>query len=544
MTERRIFLRNAALATVAVTALPTRAKERSVSARPGLHNTSLFNIMAYGAVGDGKTMESQSIQKAIVACYEAGGGVVYFPPGDYLSGSLVVKSNVTLYLENGAILHASPHEKDYIDSEHREDGHPQSYYYLLISDSHNYITIDGNGTIHGTGKEDLGRRGLKNEVRPDVRIGILHFKHCNHVNIRNIKIYYSDFWTLHLNRCQDVFIQGINIINNFYHVNSDAIDLVSCRNVFISDCNIVAGDDCICSKTQEGIPCENVVVNNCVLESVSAAIKLGTGSDGDFRDIHFSNCSIRNSGVGIGFFIKDGGRAERIAFSNISIETSDSDSITQGLFNHMIPIYLDIEKRYKDSPVGSIRDVTFRDISIKTDVNCLIQGMPQSPVENLTMENITIRVDKGRDFSSRRKRGGGVSNVKDARITTYIRRPSYLALAHIQGLILNNIRVLVEPEVSREYERSGVSIFESENIHLQDIRLEPSWTDASQPVVFAHQCRSMFVTGCFALPETNIFLAISGEHSSDISVRGCDLENAKDPVNITDITYLKVRMDS
>lgn len=485
-----------------------------------------FNVRDFGAKADKSTNDAPAIQAAIDACYHVGGGEVLLPAGNYFAGKITLKSHVALRLEAGAVIWASGNALDY-------DPHPgeKGEWYLFMADGQQNITITGDGAIQGVGQRDLDRREPEGEPLPPHRFGIGRFSNCKFVQIRNIKIFYSDWHTLIFSRCENVFVNGVAIINNFFHTNSDGLDPESCTNVFISDCYVIAGDDCICPKTEVQLALENLVVENCVLESVAAAFKLGTGSRGDFRDIKVSNCVIRNSGVGLGIFIKDGGTAERISFSNISITTTGpSTPINTRLRNNIIPIYIDIEKRDEQSRIGAVRDVTFRDIQIESDNSLLIQGMPERAIENLTLENITLRVNQGADFSRRTKRAGGRSNPRDTRITKFIRQPTYLALAHINGLVLDNVRVLIPDEVFKQFDRSAVAIFESKNATIKDVQRLPAGLKGGQPVITLSNCQEVLVANCLTLPGTPALLGLSGEKTQGIRLVGNDLSGAAEPV--------------
>jgi hypothetical protein len=236
------------------------------------------------------------------------------------------------------------------------------------------------------------------------------------------------------------------------------------------------------------------VVTNCVLQTVASAIKLGTTSNGDFRDVKVSNCVIRNTDVGIGFFIKDGATAERLSFENISIETVSQDTRINRLFrNSIIPFYIDIEQRTPQSKIGAVRDVTFSDIQVTSDNSALIQGMNESLIQNLTLRNITFRVPVGFDFSNRQKHGGGTSNPHDDRITKYIRQPTYLALANIDGLVVDDVRVLINPEVARQFDRSAVAVFHSRDGVITNVARRPDGSPGSQPVVALTDCQDIRV---------------------------------------------------
>jgi hypothetical protein len=249
-------------------------------------------------------------------------------------------------------------------------------------------------------------------------------------------------------------------------------------------------------------------------------LKLGTESRGDFRDIHFSNCTIRNTPVGIGFYMKDGTTMERVTFSNISIETDDSS-------NHQVfPIFMDIEKRHADSGIGKIRDVIFRDIHIRSGSGILIQGMPESPIENLAVHNITFRAAWADDYTKRHKAVGGRRTTKDDRDTRYARLPSYMTLAHVNGLMLDNIRVLIAEDAFQQYGRSAVCGHEMENGTIRSIYRRPAGASGQLPIIALHNCRYMLVTGCAAAPGTPAFLGLSGERTDHISLVGNALRGA------------------
>jgi len=163
---------------------------------------SMFNIRDFGAKGDKLSNDQAAIQAAIDACNKAGGGTVYFPAGDYLSGAIRLLSHVTLQLDNGATLWASTKPEDYA-------GYGSSR--LLVAEDAEYIGIVGDGTIHGQGTADYGSRWGVPE-QPPFRTGILRFQRCRNVAIRDVKILYSDSWAVHLKRCETVFIDGVTIL--------------------------------------------------------------------------------------------------------------------------------------------------------------------------------------------------------------------------------------------------------------------------------------------------------------------------------------------
>ena len=504
--KKKLAMRNPCILLLAIVLLVSVPIEGS---------NAMFNVRDFGAKGDKQSNDRAAIQAAVEACSRAGGGMVYFPAGDYLSGTIRLLSHVTLHLDGGAALWASTEPSDYEGSR------------LLVADGQEHISIVGEGTIHGQGTADYGSRwGVPD--RPSFRTGILLFEKCRHIAIRGVTILYSDSWAVHLRHCETVFIDGVTIFNNIHRLNSDGIDPNSCRDVHISNCHIVAGDDCIVLKSTEPYPCENVVVTNCTLETTCTALKLGTESQGDFRDIHFSNCTIRNTSVGIGFYMKDGTTMERVTFSNISIETYDAS-------NHQIfPIFMDIEKRHADSQIGRIRDVVFRDIHIRSGSGVLIQGMPESPIENLTIENMTFRAERADDYAKRKKAIGGRRTTSDDRDTRYARLPSYVTLAHVDGLTLDNVRVLITEDAFQQYERSAVCGHELQNSIIRSIYRRPAGAGSQMPIVALHNGCCILLADCAATPGTPVFLGLSGKKTSGISLVGNDLQGAARAVTQTE----------
>lgn len=490
---------------------------------------AVFNIRDFGALGNKTGNDAAAIQAAIDKCSKAGGGTVYCPAGDYLCGAIELKSNITLYLEQGATIWAGADPNSF--HEVQTDGVLEGDYnaHLIFAKNQQYISIEGPGKINGQGTADLARRaGHDRDPMPKFRIGILYLEKCRYVTVRDIKVFFSDTWTLHFKQCQTVNVDGVTIHNNYWRTNADGIDINSCKDVRISNCSIFAGDDCICLKTVGGVPCENIVVTNCNLETVATAAKFGTASAGDFRDILFSSCTIRNSTVGIGLFIKDGATAERVAFENISITTLDEpNQAAEWLAAMIYPVFIDIERRTNTTPAGSVKDITFQNIHIQSDNGILLQGMPEAPIENLTCRNITLRINKPSDYSRRTKHTGGRSNPADRRKTIYARQPSYFTIACAKGLTLDNIRVLVADEPLKKYPRRLLSIHETSDAVVRNVSGTPVQT---QPLIALNNCTDVLVTDCYAPSGTQTFLEINCDKTANISTIGNDLRNAQNGV--------------
>jgi len=435
-----------------------------------------FNVRQFGAKGDRQTLDQAAIQATVNACAKVGGGTVKFPPGDYLSGEVHLASGVALELDRGATLWASTNRSDYSLSPKQTGAH------FLVADNASRICILGKGTINGQGAADYGDRWGA-PTKPQFRVGILLFTGCANVTIRDVTILNSDAWTLHFKRCENITVDRVTIRNNYRRLNSDGIDPNSCRHVKITRCDITAGDDCIVLKTTEPFPCEDVLISDCKFESAASALKLGTESHGDFRNIRFERCSIRNSPTGLGFYLKDGGTMENITFRDIDLSTGNATNRT------ITPIFMDIEKRHPNSKIGKMRNITFENITMHSGAGVLIQGMPESPIENLTLRNLKLRVTQADDYAKRKKPVGGRRTTHDERDTLFARLPTYFAFAHIRNLKLDNIMVDIAPAAFAQFDRSAVSGREITGGSIRNVRRVPG--DGRAPVVDLQNCRDV-----------------------------------------------------
>jgi polygalacturonase len=383
----------------------------------------VHNVKAFGAAGDRATSDTRAIQKAIDSAAAAGGGTVWFPAGTFLSGTLVLRSNVTLHLSPGAVLLGSPRIADYSPA------------HLIFAEGVENVAIEGGGTIDGNGDAFFDRE-LKPLKRPSPLIEI---RDAKNVRIDGVTVRRAPAWTIHPKNCDGVKIRGISLLNNLRAINSDGIDPDSCRNVIISDCHIEAGDDCIVLKTTNRggkvLPVENVVVTNCVLVSAASALKLGTESHGDFRNCVFSNCVIRDSRTGIALLAKDGATMENIRFSNIAMTTAPKWG--QGV---EWPIVVDIEKRTAQSRLSRIRNIDFSDITIATKGRVMVTGLPESPIERISFRNIAISVLGYEEIAKVRKMRGGSHSVAPS-TPDYGSIPAVLIFANANRVTVDNVSV-------------------------------------------------------------------------------------------------------
>jgi hypothetical protein len=422
------------------------------------------DVRKHGAKGDGSTLDTAAFQAALDAACAGGGGVVRVPPGKYLIAGVQLKSNVTLQIGSNAVLLGSTDRKHY----------PGKSRTVLEASDAEHIVIEGAGEINGQATADYGARWGAPQV-PEWRTSLVRIERCRDVTVRGVSLLYSDSWTLHLRRCQHVRVDGVTIRANYKRLNSDGIDPNSCQDVKITNCRITTGDDAIVLKSTEPEPCEDIEVSDCVLESATAALKLGTESKGDFRHIRMRNCKIVNSPVGVGVYVKDGAVVEDLLAERIEMQLC-------GPQHHaVVPLFIDIERRHADSKIGAVRDVTFRQIRITGGAGLLLQGMPESPLENFTLRDIRFEVKDPQDYTGRKKPVGGRRTTRDARDTKYAQAPTYAALAHMKNLTVDGLQVTVAAADFQRFPRSALALFAVEGAEIRGVTRSPD--DRDPPVV-------------------------------------------------------------
>ena len=257
---------------------------RSAAASPPIRAVAAVNVLDHGAVGDGVRMNTTAIQSAVDACSKRG-GAVFFPPGAYLSGTIVLKSGVTLHLSPGSVLRGSTRLADYPSRVPAMRSYADNYTdkSLIYAENVHDVGIEGRGVIDGQGGAFKGDYKL----RPYT----LRFIGCRNVWVSDVALRDSPMWVQHYLGCENVSIRGVEVRSRV-NLNNDGIDIDSCERVRISDCDVWTGDDSIVLKSTTARPCKDVVITNCILSSLCNALKMGTESNGGFENTAISNCTI------------------------------------------------------------------------------------------------------------------------------------------------------------------------------------------------------------------------------------------------------------
>lgn len=374
----------------------------------------VYNVITFGAKGDGKTDDAAAIQKAIDECNSKGGGTVLFPASyTFMAGPVTLKSNIDFHLENNSKLLANPDEKVYTKSAFRNNPGEGSLW--LSGENLENFSITGGGEINGNGISFMGAELEDSYVlKPfnvfDPRPHVLTIIGGKNIRIKDVKIGNSAYWTVHLIGCNDVVVSGITLLNNLKVRNSDGIDVDHSKNVRISDCYIESGDDCICLKNrrefQEFGPCENITVTNCTMTSRSCAIKIGSENMDTIRQVIFNNCIIKKSNRGVGIQHRDEGMVSDVLFSNMIIESHLFSDVWWGKAE---PIYITAYRRAKgnnkdanwrfakgqtEGSVGQVKNIRFTNIQCSSENGVYVSGESADKISNIYFDNVDVFIDK------------------------------------------------------------------------------------------------------------------------------------------------------
>ncbi len=416
------------------------------------------NILKSGAIPDGKTLNTKAIQKAINEVSNSGGGKVVVPPGVFLTGSLTLKSGVTLHIEKGATLLGSKNLQDYlsIQPEFVALRTVKPTKQLIYAEEESDIAITGYGTIDGQGS--AFERAPTGDEPGITRPHLIQLINCKNVRIEKVTMLNSGGWMQHYLACKNLQIRAINVYNHCNY-NNDGIDIDGCRNVVISDCIVDSDDDGIVLKSTSPEPCKDVVISNCVVKSHCNALKLGTESTGGFQNIVISNCTVSPSAdttpvygtvlgqSAISVEMVDGGLLDQVKINNITIMETDC------------PIFVRLGNRARkhapDAPepgTGTLRNVTISNVtattSSKTTSN--ITGIAGAFAENISLNNVFItNLSSGSAEEAKMEIPENDAGYPTAGMFGKVLPASGFFVRHVKNITFNNVQLFIKGDNAR-----------------------------------------------------------------------------------------------
>ncbi|MBC8106075.1 MAG: glycoside hydrolase family 28 protein [Anaerolineae bacterium] len=371
-----------------------------------------FNITEFGAVGDGKTLNTDAIKKAIDACRVAGGGRVVIPAGDFATGPFQFVSNMNLHLERGATLRPVADAKHYRVS--RVELYPgkedDSFENCIQASNCHDISITGEGTIDGQGEYwwtnwDVRRPTPENPAKTH-RPHLIVLDGCMRVLVRDVTLLNSPMFHLIPRRCRDVRIEGIKIKAPPTSHNTDGID-PSGWNIYIANCMIDCGDDVVVFKPDYAGPNGEPAVENALVENITAwhghGISIGGQTRGGLRNVVIRNCTFNGttSGIRLKANVGNGGLVEDVLFENLTMKNVREAIVFTS--HYQKPIKTPTTAPAVEASTQYIprwRNIVVRNVTAEgSKLAGRMWGLPNAPIEDVAFENVRIEAETPLDIT-------------------------------------------------------------------------------------------------------------------------------------------------
>lgn len=490
----------------------------AINAMPSVKST-FYNVKDYGAKGDGTSLDTKKINATIDAASTAGGGTVYFPAGNYLTGSIRLKSNITLYIDRGAVIIAASikDSAEYdrpelpINDQYQDFGHTRFHNSLIWGENLHDISIIGGGMIWGRGM--LGGFNKEGSNYANKSIALLL---CSNVIIRDIIIKHGGWFCI-----LATGVDHLTIDNVMIDTNRDGMDIDCCQYVHISNCTVNSpSDDGICLKSTFTLgylkSTKNVTIANCIVsgylegsmldgtykkdyrKAPTGRIKLGTESNGGFQNIAISNCVFDHC-RGLALESVDGALLEDITVSNITM---------RDVTNSPFFIRLGARMRAPDSlQIGHCRRIIISNVNVYNALDdssgCIISGIPGHDIEDLEMKNIHIYY-----------KGGGSREMASIEVPEFEKRypdPNKFGVIPAYGFFIRHVKNLVMQDVTISF--------------LNDDYRPPFILDDVKGAAFRYiKAQKMQEAPFFVLNKVEDFMIQNSEGLKDAIIKQADLQ--------------------
>lgn len=395
-------------------------------------SNKIYNINDFGAVADGKTLNTTAFQKAIKECAANGGGQVLVPNGKYLTGAIHLESNVNLHLEDHAEILFSLNPKDYpIVHTSWEGTEVMNYSPLIYAKNKTNVAITGKGTLNGqadstnwwiwSGGKNYGwKKGIPSQNDPAnrevlvdmaeknipvverifgdgryLRPNFIEFFECNTVLVKDVTVINAPFWILHPIKTNNMVIDGVTV--NSHGPNNDGCDPEYSQNILIKNCTFNTGDDCIAIKAgrdadgrRVAIPSKNIIVQNCKMIDGHGGVVIGSEISAGVNNVFVENCVMDSPNLDRAIRIKTnskrGGVIEDIYVRNLEVGTVKECVLKLNMFYN-------VYGSQTGNFIPVIRNVSLENVNVKNGGKYSVwaDGYAESPVENITLKNVKIQ---------------------------------------------------------------------------------------------------------------------------------------------------------
>ena len=534
---------------VACALLPSRAVGQATRTvePPTPAASRVLNVKDFGATGDGRSLDTLAIKKAVGAAAAQGGGTVFFPPGKYVAGTFELLSNVTLDLEAGAVIEGSKNLADYGSIYDYGLGRDYGVNYsgegskvgLIVARDVKNISIVGRGAIDGSGdgffdfslphdSHDYDARYTRQgqdfmsakygtesgpvEPKPQGRPGtMIILINANNVLLRDVTLRNAPNWTLHLAGTEDAVVTGIHIENNLLLPNNDGIDCIGSRNVHFSDCDIQAGDDDFAFMSSE-----NINVTNCSMISHSAGIRLENTHYASFDNL------VIHSNRGLLVCNRGDEATAHVLFSNIVMETT---LITGHWWGKAEPIY--IVAGSSSTGKGGIQDVHFTNMTAEAESGIVVYGSPDSIIRDVTLDQIRLEI-RAPEHSVAQSVGGNFDLRWTAtNMATAVFKHDIPAIycRYVDGFRIRGLKVIWGNDLP-DYFSNALECEDFHDLAVVDFEGEQAFASSPIAAVALRHGSDFAIRGSRASKGTGVFLSLLGVTGERLFA-GNDLSHAR-----------------
>jgi len=403
----------------------------------------VFDVREYGASGDGKTLDTAAIQKALDDCGKKG-GTVRLPAGIYLSGPITLRTKTTLQLDEGATLQATGDQSAFLKTGTNwlAAGSSSDFVPFIGGKGLTDVTIAGKGTIDGAGKNWWGPAEEARQKRPGFtlpRPRLIVLNDCKNVKVTGVTLQNSPTFHFVPTDCDDVVVEGVTVKAPPGSANTDAIDPSRCRRVLITKCDIDVGDDNIAIKSGKKVAgrefaCEDITITDCIFRH-GHGCSIGSETVGGVRNVTVKNCRFEGTenGLRIKSYRGKGGVIENIRYSDITMKDVDPAITLTCVYGGT-----SAGDAAQAAPLGGgatvdmpvFRDVHIRNVKATAQRGAgLILGLPDSMISNVILEDVEITSSTGMTI----KNAKGVQ-LKNVKVTVQSGQPYLIENAEVEGL--------------------------------------------------------------------------------------------------------------